>query len=652
MGGMKAGKRSYWIAVLAFLGLTGILAAYYLYHKPFDFSFVLALFNWVWAVTVAIGIASISGGLGRILLRGESQPGILRGFVQFTLGLGIHSLIILGIGVWLPYLRIILWAYTVIAIVLLNKPIRKWIQEIWSDLAARAFWSSEPRFLWVLICLGLSFSFLTASAPPIQFDALTYHLSLPQAYLQHNQIITPVDSIRTGMPQTGEMIFTWAMSLAGGSAGALVGWIAGVLALFALNTYIRQTISPKTGWISLAILLAGGSVSASLGWAYIDWFCFVFGLAAWIQWDQYRKSSNPLDLLYAGVFCGFAFASKYTGGIILLGLVSIAMFRLRTRFLSGGILIAGFILPAIPWLVKNMVTTGNPVAPFTFSPGESPIIQNLSAFGNIWDILILPVRATVLGTEGGVGYSHDIGPFLLILGAIFWLLKNEENRVPVVVTDAAIAAVTALVIWVVGNQVNGLLIQSRMYYAVFPVYTILAVAGVEGLSRVEIPQVRVRRVLQLVITIVLGFGLIQAGRNQIRQGSLSYLFGIIPDHQYLDENLGWYAPAMREIRGSGKATLLLYEPRGYYCEPNCFADEDLGRWSRDLRLFGNCPAILGDWKSKGYEQVLVNTSGIEFFLRENDPNHTRGDLTSLNECLGNLPEIARFGEIYRLLDLN
>jgi hypothetical protein len=553
--------------------------------------------------------------------------------------------------VWVPFLRFYLWALALVSTIVLHRWIWKWLMEFWSGLRTSGIWDVKIRWIGILSSGLFLISFLTASAPPIQYDALTYHLALPQAYLQHNQIVTLPDWTRAGMPQTGEMIYTWSMSLGGASASALTGWLAGVLAVLALVQFINQTVSPSTGWIGAAALLAGSSVSSALGWAYIDWFCLVFGLAAWIFWSRFRESSDTKELFLAGICAGFAFASKYTGGIIFLVLFVLTLVRSEKRLQGLWRLVLGFLIPSIPWLVKNLMTTGNPVAPFTWIPGESTSIQNLRPFGNIWDILILPIRATVIGVEGGVGYSHDIGPLLLLFGAGAWVFQIAKGKQSPFLADAGIATLVSIGVWIAGNQVNGLLVQSRMYYAMFPVFAILAAAGYEGLASLKISGVRVRRLLHIVIGLALGLTLTQSIRSVIRQGSLAYLTGVLSEEQYLEQNLGWYAPAMRAIGEGGKLTLLLYEPRGYYCSPSCTADEELSRWSIEYHSLGTCQKVLGKWKMEGYQIILVNQSGIDFFVQANDPNHTQSDLTALQGCLGELPASADFGTAYRLFGL-
>ncbi len=512
---MRTDRRAIWIGVFAFLWIVGILGGYYLYHKPFDSAFALALVRWGWNLFTALWIISIAGGIGRRIIRLPGQPELERSFFQLCLGLGIASLFILLAGLFTPFLRIIIWAGSLVASVIFWRSIRDW----WKDALTFRLLVSETTasMRWIIgLVIGLILmAGLTASAPPIQYDALTYHLALPRLYLEQNHIPALSDWVRSGMPQTGEMIHTWAMTLASGSAAALTGWLTGGLALLALVSFMKRVISPAAGWIGAAALLAGSSVAAALGWAYIDWFCLAFGLAALLGWAHYRESGNPRELFLTGIFCGLAFATKYTGGIILAGLGILILIRTGQKLKNLGWLLLGFIIPVIPWLVKNTVFTGNPLAPFSFSPGSGgqSFIQNLAPFGNLLDVFLLPVRATLIGIEGGVGYSHSIGPLLLLFGVFFWLFRGADGKTPSLVKDVAIIGAGSILIWIIGNQVNGLLVQSRMYYAVFPVFALLASAGYEGLARLEVPGIRVRRILDMVVILVLGLTFIQSART-------------------------------------------------------------------------------------------------------------------------------------------
>ncbi len=650
--GMRSNRNGIWIPVFAFLWIIGILGGYYLYHKPFDSNFALALTSGLWNLIAAVIVLSLAGGIGRRVLRVNGIPPGEQAFLQLCLGIGTTSLLILLTGILTYQLRIIIWGGSLVIAVVFWKSIRDW----WKDLFSLRllFGKADSGIQWIMLLIGglLLTAGLTASAPPIQYDALTYHLALPQLYLQQNHIPALTDWVRSGMPQTGEMLYTWAMALAGGSAAGLTGWLVGAISILALLSFVTRIISPSAGWVGAASLLAGSSIAAALGWAYIDWFCLAFGLAAILGWVQFRETEKIKNLLFVGVLCGFAFATKYTGGVILIGVGVLVLIRSTHKIKELGWLLLGFVTPAIPWLIKNAVFTGNPLAPFEFGSGSGGnFIQNLSPFGNLLDVFLLPVRATLVGIEGGVGYSHTIGPLFLIFGIFFWLTRDPNGKTPTLIKDFAIIGAVSLVIWIIGNQFNGQLIQSRMYYAVFPVFAILAGAGYDGLAHQEVPGVRIRVILDIVVILVLGLTLVQSIRTLIQQNILQVVSGVQNRDAYLDGNLGWYAPAARQIQAGDSPTLLIYEPRGFYCSPNCFPDEELGRWSTDYHRLGSCESVVSGWQSKGYRQVLVNLAGVEFFLDGQDPNHTPSDLSALHNCLANLPVKQDYGGVYSLFGL-
>jgi hypothetical protein len=152
----------------------------------------------------------------------------------------------------------------------------------------------------------------------------------------------------------------------------------------------------------------------------------------------------------------------------------------------------------------------------------------------------------------------------------------------------------------------------------------------------------------MVVILALGLTFIQSVRSAIQQDVLKSVLGVQNEEPYLDHNLSWYAPAMRTVREGGIPTLLIYEPRGYYCSPKCMPDEVLERWSSDYHRLGSCEAVVNSWRSDGYEQILVYKGGVEFFLDGKDPNHTPSDLSALQECLATLPVKQDYGGIYKL----
>ena len=648
------------MAFIITLWMAGLLSAYYLFHKPMDTSLAAAFIRFLWTVIPVLWVISLAGGLGRKIIHLEKMAPIERAFLQAAFGAGIFSVVILIFGLTIGYLRWVLWALTVLPLPFLFRSMRDW----WRDwVSVKQLWTAADAYTrWVILLVGILClqALLTALALPVHYDALTYHLALPKTYLDTGLAQAGRDWVRGGMPQTGEILYAWVMNFGKDSSAAVLGWLTGVMAVVTLVSFIQNHLNLKSAWVGAATLLCGSSVAAALGWGYIDWFCLFFGLAALICLLEWLAKKRHSWILLVGLFCGLAFASKYTGGVILAG-CGLAVLAERSGekkldFRSLLVLAGGFLIVAVPWLLKNLILTGNPLAPYLAGSVAMPaarqqVIQGSVPFGNWLDIVFLPFRATIIGAEGAEGYSHTIGVLFLLLGGLAWIkpVSDEKTRRWYKVT--AILALTTIVIWIIGNRFSGMLVQNRMYYAAFPAFACLAALGFDQLNRLEISQVRMGRLAGVIVLLVLGLNVIELGRDVIRSQAIPYLTNVISGADYREQNLGWYARAIQSVADSQEKTILIYEPRGLDCLPNCQPDEILDRWSYDYHRLGSCEAVVSDWKTLGFTRALVYQSGIDFFLTEDDPNHQEPDLQALQACLGTLQVDHDFGGIYQIYGL-
>ena len=649
------------IAFICLVWIAIISGFYYMYHKPFTADLALRLIQFLWQIICAGVVFSTSAGLGRWIFPDVKDRSFSRTFVQLVLGLGIAATLVLLLG-FAGYIRITLPVITFLALILLRKQILSW----WSDFSTvKELWSGSGRYekmLMGIIAVMLFAGLITASAPAIHYDALTYHLALPETYLLNGRISALPELIRSGMPQLGEMIYLWTASLGGTSAAAVAGWLLGAITLLALLFALRESFQYRAALIGCAALAAGTSVISALGWAYIDWFCLAFGLGVLICLKVWAQNGNARSLLLAGLFTGFGIAAKYTAGVIIFGtLLWIIYYGVRQKrevFKPVLLLLVGAILPVLPWLIKNLIATGNPLYPFvsfagSFNADRAATLQSLYPFGNWLDIVLLPFRVTTIGVEGMAGYSHSIGPLLLILGVFAWIHHNPKEGDPLV-SIAKWVGVTGLIVWALANQFNGILVQSRMYYVLFPAFAVLAAAGYQGLASLSLPRLKLDWLISAFVLLVMVLALVQNLGGFIQSNALNHFAGSMTDKEYLSHNLGWYAPAMEKVRSlpEGGKTLLLYEPRGFYCLPACAPDEILDRWSHSLKMQKDDPAqVLEDWRNQGFSYLLVNQSGVDFLMQGNDPHHTLEDLKLLENTLAALPVIENFGDSYILYGL-
>jgi hypothetical protein len=663
-----------------------VVSLYFASHKPFSPEQAIRIARLFWQLAVVSGLAALGGGIGRRLCRRTSLQGLAAPPLQAALGLGLLSLALLGLGglgslhpAW------ILPVFAALA-VFLGRDILDWLSSLrmftrlWqeSDTWGRAMAGGLGFILFLTLAVAL--------APPLKFDALVYHLALPRLYLSAGRVSYTPENIFWGMPQAGELLYTGAMALAGDPAAAALGWLAGVLAIGGLAGYLLEGFGARAAWAGTAALLCGGTLLSALSWAYVEWWSLLFGLGMLVSLTAWRCTGQRRDLLLGAAFAGLALGTKYTAGAALLAGLGVVLWaapcvageigsrakmraappmageigsgaKMRGALSSGALFALAAAAVSLPWWLKNFMGSGSPFYPFFFPAGAMDRFRldfyHSPAWGGWQEALLLPFRATFLGADGAPGYSASIGPLLLALAPLSALQWRQEDRLKrLSVHTAALAALIGLLVWAAGGRLSMLLIQSRLYVALFPAFALLAGAGFAALDELRLPGLRVGRVAGALVGLVFGFSLFQVGTVALKTGAAGQIFGLRPEGAYLEANLGWYARAMGAVRDlpAGSKVLMLWEARSYYCAPSCHPDEILDRWLHDFNQAGSAGAVRQDWRRQGYTHLLVYKLGMDF-IRQDDRRYEAEDWQALDGLLGELPEPVDFGGAYQLYAL-
>jgi hypothetical protein len=532
-------------------------------------------------------------------------------------------------------------------------------------------------------------AFVISLSPPLAFDALVYHLALPRLYLQAGRIYYVPQIMFWGMPQTGEMLYTWGMGLAGEQTAALIGWGFGFLTLIGLAGALQAYVSRRVAWVAVASLIAGYTLAVSLSWAYIDWLMGLWGFCFFLSILQWRFTQNDRSLMGAGAFAGFAFATKYTGGLLaLIGIFLLGRDTLQRRnsvrdssqrytiFLRRLLVFCGPAgLIALSWLLKNTLATGNPLYPLIFPAGAMDAVrlslyQSVPTWGGWQDAIFLPLRATYWGVEGAAGYGASIGPLLLGLGlpALMGLFLPSLLPQPGVERDAESAldlslipplkltistagwiALLGILVWSLAGRITGYLLAARLYYDLFPAFAVMAGTGMLVLDGFRTPQVRFGRVASAMLLLVLALNFYHVASTSVKKDAAAYLMGLSSRQQYLEQNLGVYAAAMQTVNQlpPGSRVLMIWETRSYYCLPNCTPDEVLDRWRTDIAHLKDPQAVLQSWRAAGFTHILYYRLGADF-LKSEDVNFSGMDWAQLDGMLAQLPQVENIHDAYQL----
>jgi hypothetical protein len=299
--------------------------------------------------------------------------------------------------------------------------------------------SLPRRWKWTLGALFALFGIVylvNALAPEASPDGSAYHLPIVARYLNAHGFQPITWNLYASLSQGIELLFLPAYSIGGPSAAAMVHF------LFLLDLTVLMICYGHRFGFPVPAAVAAFLVFASpvIGWdgtaAYVDIAAaaILFGLFYLLQvWDQTRARCLLIPI---GILAGASYAAKYTAAIsVPYALVFLAWKLWRGRqpmarpILSVCGIAALFILP---WMIKNAVLVGNPVAPFGNALFPNPYVhvsfeqQYLSHLRHyqLTSLFQAPWELTVKGEK----LQGFLGPVFLLSPLALFSLRRREGR--------------------------------------------------------------------------------------------------------------------------------------------------------------------------------------------------------------------------------
>ena len=380
--------------------------------------------------TVAVSLA-----LGKLLLRGlrirlyRQEENVL-GFVA---GSACLSLVVFLLG----------------AVGLMYKPVFLAVGALALGIAIRqkVFWPAGDPFpplprlwkfmFWGLFSLFSAVYFINAMAPETSADGTTYHLGLAARYLRERGFRPISTNMYASLSQGVEMLYTYAFAFGRHSAAALVHFSFLVVLALSLLSYARRFQHAVAGVLGALFVFLSPVVGMDGTTAYNDvaTACIVFATFYLAQiWDQEREDGLLAPL---GLVAGFCYAAKYVaflGVLYAIGFVAWKLRRQKKPLLKPVLLVTGCAAVMIaPWILKNVVWSGNPFAPLLnrYFPNpyatvgfETEYRAHMAWYEGLksyWDI---PLEVTVRG-QTLVGF---LGPLFLLTPLALYALRWREGR--------------------------------------------------------------------------------------------------------------------------------------------------------------------------------------------------------------------------------
>lgn len=215
--------------------------------------------------------------------------------------------------------------------------------------------------------------------PEVRSDPLYYHLIIPQLWLNFGRIVDVPENGHSYFPYGFEMVYTWALSWGSDSAAKAFHWGAGLAAAGWCARIARQATAPPA--ITAAIFYFLPTITYLSTTTYIDLATAMYALGCISLLIARDEEQTTAGVVLAAFLLGSACATKYTAWP-LLGL-PLALAGAMALWRRPGVLVAAAVagaVPVLPWVIRNIVYTGNPVAPLmirVFGP-ESAVETGLA----------------------------------------------------------------------------------------------------------------------------------------------------------------------------------------------------------------------------------------------------------------------------------
>lgn len=569
-------------------------------------------------------LITLAGGIGRRALNVVNFESISIGeqvVIDTTVGLGIISLLAATMGL-IGQFNWMIWGMIVVASLIFSRQISSWS----GDMRDLIFQSGRPatpweRFVQSFLIVALVSALLFALAPPFSWDAINYHLVIPQQYINANTISQNLDNHFFGFPQNMEMLYGLLMMSGSDRAPAVLHFMLGLFALIGIYNLVRRHASSKAASVSVLLIMASFNIWILFGWSYVDLSLMTYGTVAIIaihQWTQAEKDKHHW-LAIAAIVASLAAGIKYTSAPMIIALYLLMLLRDPQNIIRNTLIFGGFgVLFFLPWLVKGALLYENPLYPYIFDGANWDSIRaaNFGESGKgligqgLWfHIPFLPFTATIFGIDKVTPYSFTTGaflltlPFLLLIG---WQKLPDESKK--LARNLLPMTIVALIFWMLLAGLSGIGGQTRLMLIAIPLPAILGGLAYHSMENWQRRPIDIVFITQAALIVSVLFGIFDYLNYFANSRVLEYHSGIISEDTYLTENMGILYDAMLELEtlADNSRILFLWEPKTYYCPDTmtCTGDLLFDNWSRPLQNGLTPEELIAQWQ-QNYDYALL-----------------------------------------------
>ena len=288
----------------------------------------------------------------------------------------------------------------------------------------------------------------TAATPPVFWDALTYHLAVPNAYAHAHRFVYLPYNVYASMPLGGSLFYLAPIQWDGLITASASHLVVSILSLSLTYRLARLWLERFYAAFAAALVALTPTFANCMAVPQADHFQILFAVAAlyvYFRDEDSRPRAYRRGMLAVGVLLGAAMSVKYVAaavGVAFLPIVLYDVVRKRRLWTDALVIYGAAALIIAPWLAKAWIERGNPVFPllydafggrdFTTEQARRLIAWHTHGIGpgRGWgDWFLLPYRVAV---KSDLNYGHFMGivlPYLLPLAALAAIAFRRGGRV-------------------------------------------------------------------------------------------------------------------------------------------------------------------------------------------------------------------------------
>jgi len=449
----------------------------------------------------------------------------------------------------------------------------------------------------LLICLIVAVvisMIILSSVPPVSRDALTHHLAVPKLWLKHGGIYEIPTLIFSYYPMNLDLLYMVPLFMGNDIAPKYIHFVFALMTAGLIFNYLRRRLDVIYALLGSLFFLTIPVVQKLSFSVYVDLGLMFFTTGALLLLFRWREMVfKTRYLIISGILCGLALGTKYNGLIAFFILSCCVPFLYLSREGKSGEIMPGdkkrsvfrqiaalkyasiFMIVALllfsPWMIKNVIWTGNPVYPLykgffsgfsqpTNTPQDSPgdfkpgpsggskkksvDWQNPFALRKYvyqeqwWQTVLIPFRIFFEGRDDDPKYFDGVlNPFLLILPLFIFLAAKQRSKL--VHTELIVLVGFAVIyLFFVYFQID---MRIRWVAPIIPPLVIVAMFGLDSMNKILLDSTAKNRgskavwLLLFISVLMLGLNSLYLIKQFRQVQPFGYLSGRVTRDEYIQK---------------------------------------------------------------------------------------------------------------------